>query len=96
MRIRRATQEKKEIISLKDIPWGRDPFIKVPQKAVVGKGPRFTLTAIIWDESKPAAIINDEVVVVGQEIQEYKVLEISESTAVIQKGDDILILEMYQ
>ena len=78
------------------IPWGRDPFVKVPQKVASGTGPSFLLSAIIWDKDQPHAMINDEVAVVGQEINGYKVVEITGDTVVIQKDDDILILEMYQ
>lgn len=74
--------------------WGRDPFVLNPQKPI--KKGEFLLTAVIWDELKPHAIINNEVVVAGQEIDEYRVIKINKDNVVLQKGDQELTIRLYK
>lgn len=75
--------------------WGRDPFSLAPQQQTT-QAPGFSMTAVIWDEKNPLAVINGEVCCVGKEIDGYRVIEINNVSAVLKKGDKELVLELYE
>lgn len=83
-------------VTPEELQWGRDPFILYQYKSArTEEG--LLLTAVIWDEEKPLAVINDEVVGIGQEIGGYRVIKINKNSAVLQKEEGQKItLELYK
>ena len=69
--------------------WSRDPFARGP--AVVGVA-GLALTGIIWDQAAPMAIINGEVMQLGQEIDGYRLLEIKPDRVWLSDGDNLFQL----
>lgn len=92
-----STSSKKglDLSQLEELPWGRDPFVKASKPKPVKEKDRFTLSAVIWDENEPYAVINDEILVVGQEIEEYHVIDIDVDTVILQKGSKEIKLKLY-
>lgn len=77
------------------LTWGRDPFVLYSRKAKGSMVP-FVLSAVIYDEKEPHAVINNEIVTIGQKIEGYSVIKINEKTAVLKKEDKELRLELYE
>lgn len=91
-----AEHEVYKLPAPRKLTWGRDPFVLRPKKFKEKEDRGFLLTAIIWDEEEPHAIINNEVVVVGQVIEGYRVIKITKDSAVLKKGDSELAIELYK
>lgn len=79
----------------KKIEWGRDPFVLNPERPAQ-KGGVFVLTAVMWDEKNPYAVINGEIAYIGKEINGYCVIKINKDNTVLKKGDQELTIELYQ
>lgn len=77
------------------LEWGRDPFILNPERPTQKEGV-FILTAVMWDEKNPYAIINGEVSYIGKEIDGYTVTKINKDSAVLKKDSEELIIELYK
>lgn len=54
--------------------WSRDPFVR---GGVPGQVSGLTLSGILWDEAAPIAIINGEPVRAGDQVEGYRVVEIT-------------------
>lgn len=79
-----------------DLDWGRDPFTKVHTVMKKSKKHLLILSAVIWDEKEPHAIINNEVVVTGEEIDGYRVKKINNNNVVLEKAGREITIELYQ
>lgn len=94
-----APADKTDTTEKKDLTWGRDPFgLPKPQKTgEEQKTPSAALHlgGIIWDEKKPCAIINDEILARGDTIGGFKVVEISRNKVVLDNGTEKLTLELW-
>ena len=69
----------------------RDPFAFGPRVEAMSNtvvkpaGP--TLMGILWDATRPLAIIGEETVAVGDTVDGWKVLNIQQESVVLQRGD---------
>ena len=78
----------------------RDPFSPLVSKSGVLLIPRevdlggLAVKGIIYFKESPVAIINDEIVGIGENIGEYFVLEIEEKRVILKKGDQEFILKL--
>jgi len=78
----------------------RDPFSPLVSKSGVLLIPRevdlggLAVKGIIYFKESPVAIINDEIVGIGENIGEYLVLEIEEKRVILKKGDQEFILKL--
>lgn len=66
-----------------ELGWNRDPFVRGR-----GAGPMggFTLSGILWDTQQPIAIINGEMLHVGQALDGYRVAEIAQDRVSLTDG----------
>jgi len=64
----------------------RDPFTAAPIAAEKDLRAEFTLTGILWDKDKPLAIINDEVVKVGERVGNKMVVDIKKDRVTLSDG----------
>ena len=65
-----------------ELSWNRDPFTLGR-----GTGPGgFTLSGILWDTQRPIAIINGQMLQVGEELDGYRVAEISQDRVSLTDG----------
>jgi hypothetical protein len=63
--------------------WERDPFTG---GAAGGSMSGFDLAGILWDAASPIAMINGEMVRAGDQVEGYKVLEITQSSVLLSDG----------
>ncbi|MFC1807849.1 thioredoxin domain-containing protein [Candidatus Omnitrophota bacterium] len=81
-------QEQKQKI----FPWGK---AKTEKEIVKKKSKRvFDLTGIVYDAQNPGAIINNELVYVGDSIGGARVLEINEQEVTLSKNGREIVLKM--
>jgi len=71
--------------------WGRDPFLR---GATTGELSGLSLSGILWSERSPIAIINGQMVRVGEEIEGYRILEISQNHVAVSDGVDTIRLSL--
>ena len=70
--------------------WGRDPFVPII-------GERFMsmkLTAIIYNDKKPAAIVNNKIIYVGDSVDGQKVVDITKQYVILRGMDGSYKLEI--
>lgn len=70
--------------------WGRDPFVPIV-------GERFMsmkLTAIIYNDKKPAAIVNNKIIYVGDSVDGQKVVDITKQYVILRGIDGSYKLEI--
>jgi hypothetical protein len=70
--------------------WARDPFLR-------GSGgllDALNLSGILWDAAQPMAIINGEMVGVGETIEGYRVVGITQATVAVSDGTETLTLQI--
>ena len=63
--------------------WDRDPFTR---GASMGQASGFTLSGILWDAASPIAILNGQMLHVGDELDGYRVLEIAPDHVAVSDG----------
>lgn len=68
--------------------WGRDPFNRPESRRAIA----FTLSGILWDATRPLAIINDRTLYVGDHIEGYRIVEIMQDHVAITDGTETLTL----
>ena len=64
--------------------WKRSPFI--PTDVAAREVPTLALSGIFWDEKKPTAIIDDEIVTVGSRIGDAVVVDIQKGFVKLNDG----------
>ena len=67
----------------------RDPFVFGPRECAgmpVQVG-RLVLVGVLWDATRPLAIVGNETVDVGDLIAEWRVVEIRQNGIVVQRGE---------
>jgi hypothetical protein len=64
--------------------WGRNPFI--PKEVVIKKIPKFILNGIVFDEKGPRAVINDEIVGIGDKIGKNTIVDIRRDSVILNDG----------
>ena len=68
--------------------WGRDPFARGQANDSHG----LSLSGILWDERQPMAVINNQMVRVGETIEGYTVVEITQDAVSVTDGNETLRL----
>jgi len=72
--------------------WGRNPFVAAKRPgAPVGE---LSLGGILWDKDKPVAIINDNMVGIGDTVGAYKVVDITQDSVTLNDGTEEHILKL--
>lgn len=69
--------------------WGRNPFMS---SLAVSQGP--ILDGILWDASKPVAIINGEIVGKGDSVGIYVVVEVRPESVLLNDGEKDIELRL--
>ncbi|MCA9404945.1 MAG: hypothetical protein KC684_00260 [Candidatus Omnitrophica bacterium] len=65
-----------------------------PQR--IDQGQNIVLNGIFWNSQKPSALINNEVLGVGMQLNGYKVVKITRKTVVVDDGVNVLELRMQE
>lgn len=74
--------------------WGRDPFF--PSASMISSSDLggVVLNGIVWDKENPYAIINDDVVKVGDTIGDIGIVEINEKSVTVEQDGKKYTLEL--
>jgi hypothetical protein len=73
--------------------WGKNPM--VAREAVSGPAVSgFALSGILWDKTKPTAIVNDEIVTRGSRLGDFVVVEIRKDRVVLDDGQNRVDLRL--
>ena len=75
------------------LAWGRDPFTGGSTGAEVSG---FDLAGILWDATQPIAMINGQMLRVGDELEGYRVTQISQDSVSLTDGSQTLTLAIPQ
>jgi len=88
--IREKGEEKRLYLALEEeagkLKLERDPFFKQPIVLAGDSSHGLRLSGIVWDETRPTAIINDEILAVGDQIAGYKVVIINKNKVIVSNG----------
>jgi len=76
--------------------WGRDPFSSGPAVSAPATLSDMVLTGILWDDSAPLAMINDNLVGAGDKIGGYTAVEIKKDKVVLTDGEQNYTLTLPQ
>ena len=71
------------------LAWRRDPFTRTASVEPEGG---LTLSGILWDADQPMAILNGQIVRVGETVEGYRVLEIAKDHVTVTDGSRVLQL----
>jgi len=63
-------------------------------QAQLRDGQLVDLGGIAWSESEPFALLNGQVVGVGELIRTYRITEIQQDQVVLEEGDDRIVLHL--
>lgn len=85
-----ASKPEKPLRELRSLysSWARDPFTLLPEEFFS----KTQLTGIIWDEENPYAIINGNVVRVGDVVSGSEVVGIERESVTLRKEDGVYML----
>ncbi len=70
----------------------RDPF-SPPVRPVRDS---FILSGILWDERNPTAVINNEIVQIGQKINGKTIVDIQKSKVIVNEGKENIEIKLYE
>ncbi len=70
----------------KNLEFKRDPFFR-QSLATTALSQELYLNGIVWDEASSTAIINNQIVAIGSEIQGKKVVDIMEDMVILEEGE---------
>lgn len=85
---------KTNVIKYKEANWGIDPFYPAETSSAIYGTDGLILTGIMWDKDNPLAIINDNVVKIGDKLSDYTVKEINEKNVMLEKDGDVYTIEL--
>jgi hypothetical protein len=71
--------------------WERDPFTG---GSAGGSVSGFDLSGILWDAQSPIAMINGQMVRIGDQVEGYRVVEITQSTVLLSDGGQAVNLSI--
>ena len=66
-----------------NVPWGRDPFVPLKGDGF-GRPANLKLTAIIYNDKKPSAIVNNKIVYIGDSVDGQKVIDITKQYVILR------------
>lgn len=81
---------KKQHQRMESIVWSRDPFMSGSMDASLTG---LSLSGIIWDPTNPMAIINEQLVHVGDRVEMYQIVIISQDEVSVSDGIEIFKLK---
>ena len=84
-RERAAQRRRTETLS-----WERDPFLRGGTEGTSG----LVLSGILWDANAPIAILNGQMLHVGDELEGYRIVYITPDHVAVTDGTDTLQLQI--
>ena len=77
-----------------NIKLSRDPFSRQPIVFSGDSAHGLNLSGIAWDELKPTAIINDEILAVGDQVAGKRIVEIKKDKVILTDGQQSFELKI--
>ena len=71
----------------------REPFFEIP---VIRPSNEPKLIGILWDQDQPAALFDDHVLSIGDEIRGYKIVDITKDSATLSNGEESIDVNIGQ
>jgi len=65
--------------------WKRSPFVSQETKTV-SSDMKITLSGVVWHNNEPKALLNGEIIGIGEKIGDYKVTEIKGDSVTLNDG----------
>lgn len=91
--LRERVIPKKRLAQRTDfVAWGKSPFL--PKEVIVRVIPKLILNGIVWDKKNPKAIINGEIVNVGDKVDESTVVDIRLNRVILNDGTENFELKL--
>ncbi|MCA9399035.1 MAG: hypothetical protein KC618_04755, partial [Candidatus Omnitrophica bacterium] len=87
-----AKQGERALQAQKTLPEG----IEEAGQQRTEQGQNIVLNGIFWNSQKPSALINNEVLGIGMQLNGYKVVKITKKTVVVDDGVNVLELRMQE
>lgn len=91
-----AGAKQDTVKKLKNLEWGRDPFMFGTAKVYSDENGVLVLNGIAWDENAPSAIINNKIVKVGDEVAGNKITGIKKDRVIVTKDGSSYELNLRQ
>ena len=66
--------------------WGENPFV-IERGQVIEDASGPALSGIMWDPANPVAIINGQLLGVGDHVQQWQITEITQEHVVVSDGE---------
>lgn len=82
--VRRIIPTKRRAKKTDYLSWGRNPF--AAREVTVKVAPQLTLSGIMWDEENPKAIINNNMVGIGDKVGPNTVVDIKKDRVILNDG----------
>ncbi|MBI5643919.1 MAG: hypothetical protein HY954_10655 [Deltaproteobacteria bacterium] len=77
------------------LSWGKDPFTPAVRQATgTAQAPEIKLKAIFYNDRRPSAIINDNIVYSGSVIMGQKVIDIGRTHVILQGENGSIRLDL--
>ena len=93
--IRLYDKLSKERVDFWDKEWARDPFVPQQTLTSLTKAVNLTLNGILWDEKTPKAIVNEKMLMIGDTIYGYTVVQIKPRSVVLKTGEKNIELQVF-
>lgn len=81
------------------LPWSTDPFVKIPgniTRSVDENHSAFTLQATLLEGRKPAAIVNEKLVHIGDQVNGRTVRSIGSEFVLLEKGGSVIEVGLFE
>lgn len=91
---RRIVPTKRKAAKTEFNSWGRNPFTLEKAPAEAGGG--LALNGILWDDKKPLAIINNDVIGIGGKVGENTIVDIKKDSVILKDGSGNFELRLSQ
>ena len=93
--LRDKDKQYQEQLKVWDKEWGRDPFEIQAALSSVIKAVNLTLGGVLWDEKTPKAIVNEKILMVGDTLYGYTVIEIKPRSVILKTGEKNIELSVF-
>lgn len=73
-----------------ELAWGRDPFLRGGTEGASG----LVLSGILWDAQAPVAILNGQMLRVGEELEGFRITRIAADAVTVTDGAETFQLQI--
>lgn len=93
LRVNDTLRQEQEKVWEKE--WVRDPFVPQASISAIVRAVNLTLNGILWDETRPKAIVNEKTLLIGDTLYGYTVVEIKPRSVILRTGEKNIELHVF-